>query len=129
MDPRIKDVVLNLSQKFLLFIVSSTNTNPIRAFLKQNNLENCFREIYGNDVHASKVEKIGILLKQYTLDPKDCLFITDTVGDIREARKCNVDSVAVTWGYHSREMLEREKPVAVVDRSEELGDFISKRFS
>jgi phosphoglycolate phosphatase-like HAD superfamily hydrolase len=48
------------------------------------------------------------------------LFITDTVGDIIEAEKCAIRSVAVTWGYHDTTNLTKAKPAAIVNDTTEL---------
>jgi len=115
-----KNSILELSKSYSLFIISSTNTDPIRKFLKQNQIEHCFKEIYGNDVHKSKIEKIKMVLEKYLLTPSECLFITDTVGDIKEARTCDINSVAVSWGFHSHKTLEQANPLTVVDTISEL---------
>jgi phosphoglycolate phosphatase-like HAD superfamily hydrolase len=123
----VKKMILELSNKYPLFIVSSTTTDPIKKFLEQNGLGHCFKEIYGNDVHKSKIEKIRMILNKYALDPKNCLFITDTLGDIHEARKCAMDSIAVSWGYHSSETLRQGDPITVVNSLEDLIAAIDKR--
>lgn len=52
--------------------------------------------------------------------PKDAVFITDTLGDIREARECDIDSIAVTWGFHERKTLEKGNPIVIVSDPREL---------
>jgi phosphoglycolate phosphatase len=47
-------------------------------------------------------------------------YIGDTVGDIKEARAAGVWTVAVTWGWHSRERLLAARPDFLVDTPEEL---------
>jgi phosphoglycolate phosphatase len=47
-------------------------------------------------------------------------YIGDTAGDIREARAAGVRTVAVTWGWHSRERLAATQPDFLVDTPEEL---------
>jgi phosphoglycolate phosphatase len=47
-------------------------------------------------------------------------YVCDTAGDIREAREAGVKAVAVTWGWHPRERLERAKPDAFIEKSEDL---------
>ncbi len=114
LDKEVDLVVRTLSTKYILFIVSSTNTEPIVKFLKMHRLDYCFKAVYGNDIHVSKVEKIKMILKKYHLNPSSCLFITDTVGDIKEARRCDIRSVAVSWGFHSKRTLTEGKPFALV---------------
>jgi phosphoglycolate phosphatase-like HAD superfamily hydrolase len=65
--------------------------------------------------------------KKYNLSNKDFLFITDTLGDIREADIANIPTVAVTWGQHDRSYFTREEHknlIGIVDSFEQLKDFI-----
>lgn len=61
-----------------------------------------------------------MIMSKFNAKPEDCIFVTDTVGDINEAKKLNIDAIGVTWGLHSREILEEAKPLAIIDTIEEL---------
>lgn len=99
-------------------IVSSTTSEPIRKYLEKHNLSGYFEQILGSDIEKSKVIKLQQVLNEYPdLKP---VFITDTLGDILEARKVGIQSIAVTWGYHKEEMLKTGKPLAIVHSVEEL---------
>jgi len=79
------------------------------------------------DMSKSKTEKFRIIEEKYGLSGKDMLFITDTLGDIREADIANVPTVAVTWGAHTRKYFDREKHknvIGIADSFEELRNFI-----
>ena len=107
-----------------LAIVSSTPSQYIKDILEREKASNYFRDIFGSDVNKSKVIKINSLLEKYDIKPDDAVFITDTVGDIKEARECNVKSIAVAWGFHERERLESVNPLKIVDNPTELMDVI-----
>ena len=47
-------------------------------------------------------------------------YVCDTVGDIREARDAGIRTVAVTWGWHSRERLAAAHPDRLIDVPEKL---------
>lgn len=66
-----------------------------------------FSEILGSDVARDKIRKIKMVLDNNDLNAEDCVFITDTLGDILEARQCGIESIAVTWGYHEAERLQK----------------------
>jgi phosphoglycolate phosphatase len=57
---------------------------------------------------------------KYGIDRERTFYIGDTTGDILEAREAGVQTVAVTWGWHSREKLVAVHPDFLVDRPEEL---------
>ncbi len=125
----LKDLVKKFAGEYALAIVSSTPTDLIRNILARENLADCFKEILGSDIHNSKVIKIKMLLDQYSIAPVETIFITDTLGDIREGEKCGVRSIAVVWGFHERERLERGNPVAIVENASELQSAIEKALS
>jgi len=118
--PGIAEAIEKLSKDNMLFIVSSTTTGPIISFLKQYGLEHFFKEVLGNDVEKSKVKKISMVLDRYKTNPAQAIFITDTLGDIKEASECLVKSIAVTWGYHDKATLEKGNPHKIVDLIGEL---------
>jgi len=111
----LKESVHTLSKTYTLVIISSTYTSSIDEILKRENIRECFTLLLGADIHRSKVVKIGMVLDEYKVEAKDCVFITDTLGDIREATTCNIPSIAVTWGFHERENLEKGQPIAILD--------------
>ena len=126
MNEKIRTLVEKFSRSHSLFIISSTTSDPIKQFLAQNNILYCFQGILGKDHGKSKVEKINGLLKAYGLKTHDCLFITDTLGDIEEARACGINSIAVTWGYHPKKTLFQGKPFALAETLEELETLIEE---
>ncbi len=107
--------IRDLASKYTLVIISSTTSHVIKEFIEKENLSSYFDDILGHDVHISKVLKIKKVLEKYKVDPKDSVFITDTLGDIKEAGECNIASIAVTWGLHPRRTLEKGKPAFIIE--------------
>jgi len=124
----IKEQIKNISQKYSLTIVSSTISPVIKEYLIKEGLDKYFSKIYGSDVHKSKVEKIKRLLMESNISPKDAIFVTDTSGDIKEGKECQVESIAVTWGYLPKEELEKEKPFAIIDNPALISSTIENYF-
>jgi phosphoglycolate phosphatase len=118
-----KEELKFLKEKYKLFIISSNRENVIEKFLKKKELE-YFDEIFGELRHKSKVKKFEILFKKYNLNPDECIFITDTLGDIIESNKVNVKSIAVDFGFHEKERLEIGKPYRVVSNFDEIKEVI-----
>ncbi len=114
------EVIAQLATTYTLIVISSTLTAPIQKLLDRNDLGKYFVEILGNDVHTSKVEKIKMVFKKYDVGPKDCVFITDTLGDLHEAEHMAVGAVAVTWGFHTPETLQKGKSFKLVSTPQEL---------
>ena len=69
------------------------------------------------------------------MDPAQLFYVGDEVRDVKACRKAGVPVVGVTWGFNSRDALEKSGPSLVVDHPSELlaailgseGAFPSKR--
>ena len=109
-----------LQKDHLLAVISSNGYRTIRTILERFGFAPYFREILGADFRFSKKEKIAYALEKYGIPGERAFYIGDTRGDILEARAAGVRSVAVTWGWHSRERLVAAGPDFLVDTPEEL---------
>ncbi|MFP4402074.1 MAG: HAD family hydrolase [Candidatus Nanoarchaeia archaeon] len=124
LERAIRDELEILSQSYLLFIVSSNNEYNLNRYFENNNFLNIFTKIYGAETHKSKYEKFKILLGNFDLIVDECIFVTDTLGDILEANKIGLKTIAVDFGYHERERLEKGNPIKIVSHFKEIGKFI-----
>ncbi len=122
----LKSILKELSDSYILIVISSTHTKQIKKILERENVLECFTDILGSDVERNKVIKINSALEKYNISSKDVVFITDTVGDVKEARECGVEAIAVTWGFHDKETLEKVNPIAIVDDPKNLLKIINK---
>ncbi len=114
--------VLDALQKdHLLAVISSNGSRTIRRMLERFGFEPYFEEVLGSDFLFSKKEKIDHALAKYGIPPERAFYIGDTTGDIVEARAAGVRTVAVTWGWHSRERLVAAHPDFLVDTPEAPG--------
>ncbi len=103
-----------LSGHHTKIIVSSAPSDPVVSYLSHHDLSHHFSDVLGGDVHPSKVEKIIQSLAKYNTPAGKCLFITDTLGDIHEAHRAGIPTLAVSWGFHSSETLERGNPARII---------------
>lgn len=118
--PAMREIIPILAASHRLLIISSAYGYIIKDVLERGNLLHHFEEILGSDVERNKTKKIQTVFDRHGVDPSETLFITDTAGDVREARKVNVDSIAVTWGYHNTDRLLTADPFAIVHTPQEL---------
>lgn len=124
----LRQLVMEISKYSTLTIVSSSTTKLINGLLEREGLNTFFSDVLGSDTHHSKVVKVSGLLEKYNAKPEDAVFITDTLGDILEAEKCGVKSIAVSWGFHEKDRLLRGNPLKIVDTPEELLKAIESAF-
>lgn len=128
-NPKLKSCIKNLYEDYLLTIISSSSTNSIKEQLKQDELDSFFYEIKGYDDHPSKAKKIKEVLTVYKQEPANSLLITDTLGDIKEARSVNVNSIAVTWGFQKEETIQKGNPYKIIDKPNKLESSIRNYFN
>jgi phosphoglycolate phosphatase len=126
--PGMDKVIAELAGKYTLIVISSTVTSPIEEFLESHGLMPHFAWVMGNDVHASKVEKIKMVFSKHGITAQDCVFITDTLGDMREASKTGVGSIGVSWGFHNDGTLKEGSPFRLVDKPQDLPGSVDDYF-
>lgn len=126
--PHIEDVLISLHKKYVLVVVSSTISGSIKDFLVSHDLAHYFEWIMGSDIHTSKVEKIKIIFEKYNTTSGECVFITDTLGDMREAEVMNVGAIGVMWGFQDEVTLESGNPFCIVNKPQDLPAAIDDYF-
>lgn len=120
-----ESLLCELEQAGRIIIITSNNTKIVKSCLEKHNLLPHL-EVIGGDMKSSKTEKITDVKNRYP-DAKH-IYIGDTTADIREATAAQVPSVAVTWGYHTKEWLLEERPTYIVDTVEELRTVLLENF-
>ena len=118
--PSLPEVVRNLkTRNKKIVIISSGSKEVITTFLKKNNVD-YFDDVLGFEFHRDKTYKIKYIIEKYSFSSDRVLFITDTLGDIIEANKVGVDSVAVNYGLHDEKTLSLGKPIKCIGCLKEL---------
>ncbi len=126
--PGMAKVLEELAGRYTLIIVSSTIFAPIQAYTDCHNLSQYFKEILGGDHEKSKTKKFQMIFKKYGIGAKDCVFITDTLGDLAEAKAARVGALAVTWGFHPPETLAKGRPTGFIHKPQEMTGKIKEYF-
>lgn len=124
--PLFKDVmpvIGELARRHTLIIISSNSRHFITRALEGSGYQSLFADILGSDFMLSKVKKIAHALAMQGIEREHAYFIGDTSGDIREAKKAQVKTIAVTWGWHSKERLLKANPDFLIDTPGELLTF------
>lgn len=119
-----EDVVKSLSDKAVLAIESSNFEPVMRRMLRKEGLEKNFTHVVGADKIASKTERLKMLTEK--IHPEKVVFVTDTVGDIEEAKTIGIPVIAVTWGYHNYRQLKKAQPLCIVRKPEELVEQVER---
>ena len=134
--PGMRDVVRALAARYPLAVMSSNAMTAIRRILEEEGLAACFAHVFSGEVGASKEAHLRQILNEpsygnarhcslsYAEDDQvstaEVVLITDTVGDVREARRCGVRVIAVAWGMHGCDALRQAGAETVVMWPQEL---------
>lgn len=136
--PGMAAVIRDLARESPLAVMSANTITVVRRALEQAGVATCFGQAFCGD----KLNKRDAL-SRFLADPgsvckRDCgdayeevcaaagpkvhrtVLVTDTTGDIREARSVGVQAIGVAWGMHGTEALLTAGAAAVVIWPQEI---------
>lgn len=116
---------------YLLVLNTNAYDKNCLPLLEKSGIKNLFDLIATAEFSKSKVEKFKLIEEKYNTTKDKILFITDSLGDVKEAQIAKVPTVAVTWGVHDRLFFDKEKYsniIGIVNTVEELSQFIKILF-
>ncbi|MEN9605060.1 MAG: hypothetical protein RJB39_745 [Candidatus Parcubacteria bacterium] len=125
----IKDVLNRLHEKANLVINTSAIKENCLPLLERDGILDLFSFIASRELSTSKIEKFKVIAERFSTQVEEMLFITDTIGDIREAYAAKVPTIAVTWGVHTAEEFSHEPAdsiLAIVNTTDELETLLLK---
>jgi len=99
-------------------IFSASLSPVIEGVLARHNFSQYFQAVMGKDKSPEpKPSPKGLLELCNTMgvDPKACLYIGDTPGDVDAGRAAGMRTVAVTYGFGTAKALEEKNPDRLID--------------
>ncbi len=99
-----------LQRAYTLHIVTSNCEDAITQALAESGIGDSFCSILGRQAHQSKVEKWQRIAAEYDIELTESVYVTDTVGDVCEAQRVGLPTIAVTFGYHDEALLAAYEP-------------------
>lgn len=118
---------LNPSE-YRLGIVTSNSRKNVEAFLQTHKLSHRFDFICGGQLLSGKAKTLKQIARRSGTEPRKIIFIGDEVGDVKAAKQVGLYSIAVSWGFNDRQILEQHTPDTVVDHPQQLISEIVQRF-
>jgi phosphoglycolate phosphatase len=113
-------------QGYRMFILSTNSPLNIQRFLKNNGLDDCFANVYGNAGVLNKTSALKKLMAKERQAAGSCLYIGDEIRDITAASKAGLDYIAVSWGYNNKQSLEAQNPMKLVDTPKQLAEAVAQ---
>lgn len=96
-------------------------------------------DVFGSDVFSfiqgqredvpRKPDPTGAFMvtKALGVEPSECLYIGDSDVDMQTGCAAGMDSVGVTWGFRSREVLQEYGAMYLVDKAEEILEIVKEK--
>jgi phosphoglycolate phosphatase len=103
-----------------LGVLSSNREDNIRRCLRANGAEGHFAFVVGYPRLFGKGKALKRILRAERLTHDEVLYVGDELRDVEAAKKAGVKVAAVTWGFHTTELLRTGKPDYVVGDAQEL---------
>ncbi len=123
--PGMREALLTLKQHGdRLGIISSNSEENVRAFLKAQSLESVFDWVSSSPKIFGKSRVIKQVIRQNRLDPQTVFYVGDETRDIEAAKKSKVRSIAVSWGFNSRQALAAYQPDFLIQHPQEFAGII-----
>jgi len=114
---------LHYDENFHLGILTSNTQENVKQFLYKNEL-NFFDFIRTGKSVFGKSHMINKIIKERQVNKSVVFYVCDEVRDIEAAKKSGIKSVAVSWGYNTKDALLKENPDFLADTPDELRNII-----
>lgn len=112
--PKVYETLKSLKQQGnQLFVLSSDPASKLLMQLKNAQLENLLQKVV-TDVD-DKISAIKLLVDDFSLDPQNTFYIGDTTGDIESGTSAGIKAIGITWGFNSKEALQKATPDFLID--------------
>lgn len=108
--PNIYSMLENLyNAGYTLVINTSAYPQNCHSVIETYKIGKFFDSIFDASHSKSKVEKFKMIIEKYNAKKNNLLFVTDTVGDLRESQRAGVPTIGVTYGVHDDLYFQREQ--------------------
>jgi len=112
--PGIEDVLAKIKDRNKTIILATSKPAIFASkILKYFNIDKYFYDMTGSNLDGTLGEKdeiIKFIIEKHDLKPETTIMIGDRKYDISGAHKNNIHSIAVMYGYGSKEELEQSNP-------------------
>lgn len=114
------------ARDILLGVATGKSLNGLRMVLEHHGIRDRFVTLQTADFHPSKPHPsmVETALKETGASAEATLLIGDTTFDIEMAVAAGVRPIGVNWGYHPASALAEAGAETVLDRFEQVLDFI-----
>lgn len=122
--PGMRETIEAVSKTSHIAIVTSNIQKAVESSFRNHDLKLPLK-IYDSTLGLNKGERIALAAKEFDIDITNTSMIGDSRSDIRYGKQVGAKTIAVTWGYQTKETLMKENPDYFADSPMELLDILS----
>ncbi|MBE9030758.1 HAD hydrolase-like protein [filamentous cyanobacterium LEGE 11480] len=116
-----RETILELwDQDYILGVVTSNSAENVQQFLNHQGMGHLFEFVESCPYYMGKQHVLKRIARQHQLDRQQMIYVGDETRDVDAAKKFQVQSVAVTWGFNSPTTLSDRQPDHLIDHPREL---------
>ena len=120
----LKNTLVKLKESGCVLGILTTNSHEnVMEFLKNNDLD-LFDFVYSGRAVFGKSRLLKKLMKAKTIPHKDPIYVGDEIRDVEAAKKAGIKVIGVSWGYNTRDALQKAHPDYIVEKPEDLQEII-----
>ncbi len=108
-----------------LGIVSTNNRQNVITCLTNNQIFSHFDFLHTSINIFGKHTTLNWVLRKKGIDRSQVVYVGDEDRDIEAAKKCNIDGIAVGWGFQSRERLLTTEPSFFASTPMDIVSYVS----
>ena len=126
--PNVFEVLEEFYKKeYTIHIATNKRFNPTNRILKFKKIDKFISTVKASDLNAEKIttkaEMVAEICKSNNI--LEGYMIGDSGQDILAGMASNLTTIAVTYGYEPKEILENKKPTHIIDSFKELVKIIN----
>lgn len=125
----IEDLLQGLQEKGIGIAVASNKYQEATVKLVKHYFPDItFAEVLGQRKNIPVKPDPAIvfdILQKTGIEKEEVIYVGDSGVDMQTARNAGVDAVGVSWGFRPQTELEAFHPLAIINKAEELMDYIN----
>lgn len=103
-----------------LFVISSNEKRVVNYFLKKHCLDHFFKGVYTNKNIFNKAQSLELFIKKEKVSKSNIIYIGDEIRDIEACEKVNIPIISATWGFHSKEIMQKHNAQYIAEQPLEI---------
>ncbi|MEP2775246.1 MAG: HAD hydrolase-like protein [Luteolibacter sp.] len=101
-------------------ILTSNSTANVDVFLRNHGIRDLFEFVSSTSKLTGKSRHLRAIRKTFSVKSHEMCYIGDELRDVKAAQKARIPHAAVSWGFNSRESLEKSRPTYLFDHPQDF---------